>query len=368
MSTSLAADDETVIRHNVGIYKHQLFKISETFIHAQVSKLLRHYPIYLGKDILGPMPDDFEVYHPLGKGISWRKLRYLLLKDTSVFESEVLNREIRLLHAYFGMDAVYAEKVARRLKLPLVITFLGFDVTSTKRFFLSSLKPSLVRYAIEGGRLIDRSSLNLCYSNFLRDHLIERGFSDQNTFTHYVGVDTQRSKRILESAEKKSRKTIVHVARLVEKKGTKYLIKAFAKIADHHKDAQMIIIGEGPLRSELMELVATLRLQDSVKFTGAIHNDEVLAHVVGSHIFALPSVTSKSGDSEGLPFSILEAMSLRMPIIGTFHSGIPEAVQHEKNGLLSNEKDVDALASHLDYLLESDSMREDMAGASQSIG
>ena len=85
---------------------------------------------------------------------------------------------------------------------------------------------------------------------------------------------------------------------------------------------------------------------------GALEQDEYLKIYQEARIFVLPSVTASKGDEEGTPVVLMEAQATGLPVISTFHSGIPEVVIHGKSGFLVPEKDVDALAERLEYLIE----------------
>lgn len=345
------------MKPKIGIYKHQLFKISETFIHSQVSNLDHFDPVYFGKEIMGPIPSGYKTIAPFDSTLDLQKLKYLVFKDISPFKNHAKELNLSLIHSYFGMDAVFAEKLSRELKIPLVTTFLGFDVTAKRSYFLKSGKPTLVRYAFEENRLRDNGDLFLCYSNYLRDRLISRGYPAEKTLTHYVGIDLNKQTKL---TSRKKKNKIIYVGRLVEKKGCEFLIKAFSKIHTSINDTILEIIGDGPLRKYLTSLTSSLGLESKVKFLGAQSNDIVLQHMMESRIFVMPSITARNGDMEGLPVVLLEAQSLGIPVISTFHSGIPEAVIHEETGLLCAERDIDALAEYMQCLIKDEATASKM--------
>ena len=142
------------------------------------------------------------------------------------------------------------------------------------------------------------------------------------------------------------------MGRLVEKKGHEYSIKAIAKAIINHKNIIYLIAGDGHLRNKLESLVSELGIKNHVKFLGAVEQEEALKLYQQAHIFILPSVTSSNGDQEGIPVVLMEAQSAGLPVISTYHSGIPEAVIDGKSGFLVPEKDVNALAQKMEYLIE----------------
>jgi colanic acid/amylovoran biosynthesis glycosyltransferase len=112
------------------------------------------------------------------------------------------------------------------------------------------------------------------------------------------------------------------------------------------------ILGEGPLRPALEQLVRELGLGERVTLHGARDQDEVLEMLRRSHLALAPSVTSRDDDQEGIPVSLMEAMAIGLPVVSTFHSGIPELVHDGVSGRLVPERDVDALAGALEPLVD----------------
>lgn len=112
------------------------------------------------------------------------------------------------------------------------------------------------------------------------------------------------------------------------------------------------VIGDGPLRRQLENLVRQSKLDSIVTFHGALDGREIAEILDRSHLFVLTSVTAQNGDQEGTPVSLLEAQAAGLPVISTRHSGIPEIVMDGKSGFLIPERDVHALADCLIRLLD----------------
>lgn len=151
------------------------------------------------------------------------------------------------------------------------------------------------------------------------------------------------------------------VARLTRKKGSGYLIEATAKLVPHFPNLHTLIIGgelstdPEPFQAELVEQIRTLGIENHVTFTG---KREDIPEILGLlNIFTLPTFTH-----EGLPRSILEAMSMGLPVIATNIRGCREAVIHGKTGLIVPPKDSEKLAEALETLLK-DSERRQVYGA-----
>lgn len=145
---------------------------------------------------------------------------------------------------------------------------------------------------------------------------------------------------------------LLAVGRFVEKKGFKYLIQACHKLKQQGLNFKLSLIGNGPLKTSLEQEVASLELRDVVVFAGAKSTDEVRRAMTEADVVIVPSVTSASGEMEGLPVVIMEAMAIGVPVVASAHSGIPEIVQPGKTGYLTPEKDATAIAEAIATALQ----------------
>ena len=128
-------------------------------------------------------------------------------------------------------------------------------------------------------------------------------------------------------------------------------MRAFASIAVKHPSVTLLQVGQGALTAKLQTLTKQLGIDKRVRFLGAQPHKTVLQLMQKAEIFALPSQIAKSGECEGLPIVILEASACGVPVVSTYHSGIPEAVIDGETGFLVSEKDHKSLAEKLDMLL-----------------
>ena len=338
----------------VAIFRHNLFKISEQFITQQAQQLRCYKPLYLGRLRFGDPPaqaaslalQDLSSW-PL-PGIVWQTIT----RTPRPYRRLLRDRRLSLIHAHFGVEGVYALPLARRLKIPLVTTFHGFDATLSTAALLCS--PAWANYPLFRRRLARQGDLFLCASSFIRDRVLAMGFPEGRTQIHYIGVDCGaiRPRDPVEETP-----TILHVARLVEVKGTEFLIRAFERLAPKHTGVQLVIIGDGALKRPLQALAKSLRLEHRIHFLGALAHGQVLAWMRKAMMLLLPSVRTATGRVEGLGMVMLEAAATGVPVIGSDVGGIPEAVIDGKTGFLVPERDVDILARRMDDLLADPAMR-----------
>jgi glycosyltransferase involved in cell wall biosynthesis len=349
----------------IAIFRHNLFRISEPFITQQAQQLRRHRPVYQGRLRYGAAPagaeslalEDLWPRWPLPP-IGWQ----MLTRNPTPYMRVLGNRRPSLIHAHFGIEGVYALPLAQRLGVPLVTTFHGFDATLSTLGLLSS--PAWANYPLFRHRLAHEGNLFLCASSFIRERVLAMGFPEERTRVHYIGVDCLAI-RPRDPAEETP--TILHVARLVEVKGTEYLIRAFVAVAARHADVELAIIGDGPLRRSLEGLAASLGLEGRVRFLGALPHVEVLARVRQAAMLVLPSVRTRSGRVEGLGMVLLEAAACGVPMVGSRLGGIPEVVIDGRTGLLAPERDAAALADRIGALLDDPAARRRMGGEARAL-
>src|SRR5262249_14392219 len=134
-------------------------------------------------------------------------------------------------------------------------------------------------------------------------------------------------------------------------KGHEFVIRAIAKLCARHKNVQYDIVGDGPLRKKLEQLTAELRVQVAVTFHGALDSDGVRRQMAEAHLFVLTSVNIE-GDQEGQGLVLQEAQASGLPVVATNHGGLPEGLLPDQSGFLVPERDVDALAERLNFLVE----------------
>lgn len=137
--------------------------------------------------------------------------------------------------------------------------------------------------------------------------------------------------------------TILSVARLEEKKGLDTLLEACRQLRALGTPFRCRIVGEGKLRENLEGLITRFQLADHVTLLGALPHGDVLAEYRRAHLFVLPCRIAQNGNRDGLPNAILEAMACGLPVITTTVSGIPEAIDNQRNGILVAPDDAAAL-------------------------
>jgi colanic acid/amylovoran biosynthesis glycosyltransferase len=201
-------------------------------------------------------------------------------------------------------------------------------------------------------RLFAAGDLFLPISERWRNRLIELGAPAERTQVHRMGVETTRFAYRARGREPGAPIRLVSVARLVEKKGLEFAIRAIARVREQGVDVRFVVAGDGPERDRLEGLIRELGLGDVVTLAGWCSHERVAQMLDEGHLLLQPSVVAADGDQEGLPVALMEAMAMGLPVVTTRHSGIPELVEDGVHGRMVGERDVEALAAAIVDLAE----------------
>jgi glycosyltransferase involved in cell wall biosynthesis len=333
------------------IFRERLLTPSETFILEQAQALRRYRPVLAGLRRTAPslvydIPDVLLTQRAGLRGkVAANLYRNLPLGRSFYRRLGEFNPSI--LHAHFATDATQALPIAHALRLPLVVSLHGFDVTSTDD---AHAKTTCGRhYLAHRHELLARASAFLCVSRFIRDAALRAGYPEHKLHLLYTGIDCER---FSPARTPRDPNLILFVGRLVEKKGCEFLLRAMALVQQQHPHAHLEIIGDGPLRTQLEALAARLNLRCA--FRGLQTPAEVQHSMSRARVLCNPSVTASTGDAEGFGMIFAEAQALGTPVVSTLHAAIPEAVSHGITGLLCPEREPAPLANALLLYLNDD--------------
>jgi glycosyltransferase involved in cell wall biosynthesis len=338
-------------RPSILIYRTALLPLSETFVLSQPEALEHFTPYFVGCSRVEGLRLPEGRAHFIDEGGAFgptQKMMYKLFGFAPGLARELRRLSPVLVHAHFGVDSVHALRLARRLGIPLVVTFHGYDATM-KEEYARTYSYDFRRYLRWRPTVQKEASLFVAVSEFVRGKLIEQGFPPEKISVHYVGVDTELFAPDLSVTRMP---IVLFAGRLVDSKGCDYLIRAMALVQRKIPDARLVIIGNGPLRHEL-ERMASACLHN-FSFLGARPQSEVRYWMNRAKVFSVPSFTTPLGTSEGFGLVFAEAQAMGLPVASFATGGIPEAVAHGVTGLLAKECDVEALANNVSRLLKDD--------------
>jgi colanic acid/amylovoran biosynthesis glycosyltransferase len=215
------------------------------------------------------------------------------------------------------------------------------------------------------GDIITDASLIITASDYSAN-LLRRDYPEANTkiFRIYNGLDLSIFPPAI---PKVNPLKLLSVGRLIEKKGFPFLIEACALLRSSGVNFECLIAGAGPERDRLENLIQVNHLSNQIRLLGAMSQAEISELLARSSLFVFPGIHDSSGDMDNLPTVIIEAMASGLPIVATEIGGIPEIVQHERNGTIVPEKDSVRLAQAIAVLGSNQALLEQYGVASREI-
>jgi colanic acid/amylovoran biosynthesis glycosyltransferase len=268
------------------------------------------------------------------------------LLQATVLRVELERAEIDHVHAHFATSAAWLANLTRRMGGPT------YSVTThAKDIYVDGIRRDRLREKLAEASFV--ATVSEANATYLASLLEER-----RPRVVHNSVDLRRLGRP-ETNGGRERDVVLSVARMIEKKGLSDLVVACGILAGRGVSLRLEVVGEGPLRRDLEKAAAGRGLRAS--FLGALPNERVLERYRRATVFCLPCVVAESGDRDGLPTSVLEAMALGLPVVTTSLNGLAEAVIHEQTGLVVPGRNPESLADALERLLGDPALRERLA-------
>jgi colanic acid/amylovoran biosynthesis glycosyltransferase len=305
---------------------------------SNAGRLLHAAPAVLGCFMSAPRL-TVDVLRPSAYAEQARSLEALY--HLASLQRRAKSKRYDVIHAHFGPVGNNFRFVRRIWGAPLVVTFHGYDYCTVPREHGSGIYRELFRS-------VDAVTI---HSDYGSRRLVAIGCPAEKLHRLHVGVEPAQFSfrpRLRAPAEEVR---ILTVARLVEIKGIRYAIEAFARLRAVRPRVRYEIVGDGPERPKLEELIRQAGLEGTVILHGAKDNVQVRDLMANAHLFVLPSI-DLCGDQEGTPVSLMEAQASGLPVVASATGGIPEVIRDGKSGFLFPERDVAALADRLLFLID----------------
>jgi len=315
---------------------HDKIKVVAATVHAS-NRIMELF--WLRKYIQKEKPD---VVIPFTEGVYCFTILALLGTRIPIIASERLDPAAMSL----------PRRILKRLLLPYA-DWLVVQTESIKTYFPKSIqKKTSVIYNPVNDEAIENHRMDSRVQSSKRKRADSYDHSGHD-FCHNSSKQTSLTDLVAPKIQSSKQNRIISVARLYPQKNQKMMIEAFAKIADEFPDWQLVIFGEGPLRSSLELIVKSLQLDERVLLPG--RTEHVIEELRKSKIFCL------SSDYEGMSNSMIEAICVGLPVVSTKVSGTKELVEEKGTGLLVDLNDVDSMAIALKKLIGDDTLREEMS-------
>ena len=294
------------------------------------------------------MIDGIDVYHPrYAMTPKIGMVLYGLLMFLSVLP------RVSKIYREFGFDLidahfVYPDGFAAMLlgkwfKKPVVVSARGSDINQYKEFMV--IRNLLKRTLLGADKVI-------AVSQALKDTMVRLGIPKERVSVIPNGVDPVKfapmsKQEARDALHLSGHRLILSVGNLTENKGMDLLVKALHILVyqRHRSDLHLAIVGEGPCRHVLADLVVSLNLLDHVILVGSVPHHELSRWYSAADVFCLASAR------EGLPNVVLEALACGTPVVATSAGGIPEVISSERIGLLTR-RDERNLADTISMALE----------------
>jgi glycosyltransferase involved in cell wall biosynthesis len=333
------------MKKKVLVFKADYLNLSETFISDHLRSLKRYEPLVACRT---DMPAAHRIaVKPMRVANGWfEDITYRLLGHTKTFGNYLKAQQPDLVHAHFLTDAVKILPQMERNTLPFVVTAHGFDATVYDKDLMRSGNGLLLLRRRK--RLMARVTKILCVSDFIRDEMLKRGYPAAKLQVAHLGVDLSTlARREIKAAQAKG---ILYVGRLVEKKGTRFLIESYAKLPAHlQQQHPLTIIGDGPERAALEALAKDLNV--APVFMGPQPRSTVVDKLRAASIFVLPSIRAANGDAEGMPIAIMESLAIGVPVCIFDDQPLAQTLKARTAGVLAAAKDTTDLSAQMATVL-----------------
>jgi colanic acid/amylovoran biosynthesis glycosyltransferase len=335
-------------------------KLSETFIYDTITELatteIQNKVVTFRRENIKDRPfTDVTLLEPslpqsIKKGLRKffgmiRLCQYNHLKELGSIRGKLLHQFLAqeqpdVVQAHFGSQGITVQPQTSSLKIPLVVSFHGYDA-----FRLPHDPISLPKMQ----KLFEQAAAVTVVSHFMKNHLASLGCPVSKI--HLIHVGKRLSDYSFKAVATTPVRNFISIGRLCEKKGFLDCIAAFSKLIKNYPDLKLNIVGSGELHAEITKLIETEGLSNHIFLLGSLPHEQVIQALREADALILCSKTSADGNKEGIPAVLMEAQAIGLPCISTLHSGIPEIFAEPSKFLLAKEADIEDIADKIEALI-----------------
>jgi len=251
------------------------------------------------------------------------------------------SRKVDLIHAHWLLpQGLIARRLARLHKIPYVVTSHGGDL-----FGLRGRIPSWLKREVAA----DCASLTIV-SSAMRDEAARIGLQPPRIDVLPMGVDLQE-RFVPDIQVQRAANELLFVGRLVPKKGLTHLLRAMPMVIAQHPQVRLVVAGFGPEETALREQARQLGIADSVVFNGATPQTDLPALYRRASLFVAPFVRDASGDQEGLPVALMEALGCGCPVVVGNVVGVRDLLGDAAGEVCVDPRDTKAFAARIVAML-----------------
>lgn len=290
---------------------------------------------------------------------NWGSFNYFtgaigVFPKTALFAYQMRADNVQHVHAHFASHPAAAGFIIHRLVgIPYSFTAHGSDLHRDRHMLREKVAEAAFVAAI---------------SEYNKELIVAecRGNYREKIKVVHCGVDSELFRARLDPTPYEKRENpfmILCVGTLHEVKGQAYLMEACRQLQQRGFDFECHLVGDGPDRASLAELVEQGGLSDRVRFHGRLTQDKIVRLLLDADVLTAPSVPTRDGRREGIPVVLMEAMMSGVPVIASNLSGIPELVKHQSTGLLVPPRDARSLADALERCIRDPDLRRRLGRA-----
>lgn len=325
---------------------------TETFIANQINALSDGYENFV---FTAKYDNNFKVNAEI-KVPPFKKYGTKILPKSHIqYFSEQLGKiQPDVFHAHFITDACLFHPLTKNFNIPKVCSCYGWDVTEVPKKF-----KYLYKYFYN--KVINEYDVFLAMSEDMKVDLMKIGVPENKIQIHYHGINTKNFTFERNYFIKEGKINLLTIASLRNKKGHMTVLKALKVIQNKRKDINFTyhIVGKGPLEKKLKQFIVENNLEEKVVFHGLIKHGPELNRIIDiADVFLHPSQTTRTNDKEGIPGALIEAMTAGLPVISTYHAGIPEVITTGENGILIQERNFNQLQEAIVSLFDDEYKRK----------
>ncbi len=341
-----------VVAHSVSPYMFP----KGTWVYSQIKGLQCWQPLVITGHTENldqfPFQSVYSISHQGRQVRAAERLRQRLHLPSGFHQQVCRQNEVQVIHSHFGWQGVHDIGLAAWLGVPQITAFYGTDL---------SLPNRTPHWHSKYDKLFAHCDLLLAEGTYSKQQLVDLGCPADKIRVQHLGIDLEKIPFIARRPDKGGTIRILIAGRFVEKKGIPYALRAFGKVAIAREDLKLRVelVGDAmdspkdqAMKREINQVCSELCLHKWVNFRGFLPYDQLLKLAQSCHILVHPSVTASDGDTEGgAPLTIAEMSASGMPVLATSHCDIPQMVRDGTSGYLVPERDVEALADCLDFLI-----------------
>jgi glycosyltransferase involved in cell wall biosynthesis len=338
--------------HNVAVFA--LNNPDEDVEHEEYEKLdvPVHYvdsPSYTDViDLLSPKVTNPHVLQNAVFNASPKRHAKALYRSRKCIEFvENQNLDIDLVHTHFANLGTFPSRyVASYYDVPATVTAHASDLYND---------PNMEHLS----HIVSKADQVVTISEYNKDYIESEITNKTPIKVIHAGIRPEKFEPSSSSADTR----ILTVSRFVEKKGLPYAIEAVSRVVDQFPDLEYHIVGSGEMEHKIRDQIDECGLNDTVELLENVSDEQLVTEFDEASCFLLPCIVAESGDRDGIPVALMESMAMKTPPISTNVSGIPELIDHRKNGLIVQPKQTDQLAEAISSLLSDPTKQQRFAEA-----